>query len=157
MGSASLVASAIALILLLITAYVIVGGTLSTAEIIAFAQHEQAAQQEIRMRTSIEIVSATLTAGASPLVVEVRNVGQEPVSGFDNMEAYLVFADEPVLHPYGSGAGYWAYGGIIPDSIHPHQLDPDEVLTMSVAYSGVTAPVWVQVTTDRGVYDSAYV
>jgi flagellar protein FlaF len=157
MGSASLIASAIALILLLITAYVIVGGTLSAAEIIVFAQHEQVAQQETRMRTSIEIVGATLTGGASPLIVEVHNTGQEPVSGFDHMEAYLVFADEPLLHPYGTGAGYWSYGGITPDSIHPHQLDPDEVLTMSVAYSGVTAPVWVQVTTDRGVYDSAYI
>lgn len=157
MGSASLIASAIALILLLITAYVIVGGTLTAAEIIAFAQHEQVAQQEIRMRTSIEIVSASLTMGASPLVVTVHNIGQEPVTGFENMEAYLVFADEPVLHPYGAGAGYWSYGGITPDSIHPHQLDPDEVLTMSVAYSGVTPPVWVQVTTDRGVYDSVYI
>ncbi|NYT05651.1 MAG: hypothetical protein GKC04_04675 [Methanomicrobiales archaeon] len=157
MGSASLIASAIALILLIITAYVIVGGTIASAEIISYAQAEQVMQQEIRMRTAIEIVGASLTMGGSPLVVQVMNTGSEPVGSLENMDVYLAMTGAPTHSPYGSGTGTWRVVSFVPDTVHPGQLDPDEVLTISVSYAGVTPPAWVQVTTANGVYDSAYV
>ncbi len=57
MGMGSLIASAVAIILLVITAYIIVGGTIATAEVVALAQEEQAHSIQKAMRTSIEIVT----------------------------------------------------------------------------------------------------
>jgi flagellar protein FlaF len=160
MGSASLIASAIALILLIITAYVLVGWTLATAEIVGFAQKEQTQLQETRLRTSIEIQGTSLAGNASPLYVQLKNTGTEMVSGFDDMDVYLVFGSEPVYYSYSPddmNIGTWYRQSIAPDDVHPHALDPDEVMTMAVYYSGAINPVWVQVTTRNGVSDSAYI
>lgn len=157
MGSAALIASAIALILLIITAYVIVGGTLATAEIVTLAQNEHIQNQETRMRTSISIVGTSLSGGGSPLLIQLENNGNEPVIDLDNMDVYLSFGDSPVFHPKGTGSGTWQVVGISPDNVHPGQLDPDEVMNLSVQYSSVISPIWVKVATGNGVYDSSYV
>lgn len=157
MGSAALIASAFALILLVITAYVVVGGIISAAEIVALAQNEHVEIQESRMRTAISLSGVQLSAGGSPVYVTVENSGNEPIVDFDNMDVFLVFDDSPVYYPRGSATGSWNIVQITPDRIHPGQLDPGEELNLSVQYAGVDTPVWVQVTTPNGVYDSAYI
>ncbi|MDN7023382.1 flagellar protein FlaF [Methanoculleus sp. FWC-SCC1] len=153
MSVGSLVASGIGILMLIITAYILVGGTLGTAELVVMAQGDLAVQQEIRMRTNIDISATSLDEVGKALYVEVANSGNEPIVNFEHMDVYLVTTGSPVYCSYGTD---WSVVGISPDSIHPGQLDPGEVLNLSVTYAA-DAPTWVQVTTGNGVYDSAYI
>lgn len=157
MGSASLIASAIALILLLVTAYVIVGGTIAAAEVVTIAQNDNFRNQETRMRTAIEIVDISLTNDSSPLYINVENTGSEPVTDFDNMAVFLDFNSGSVYFPRGTGQGAWQPAGITPDDIHPGQLDPDEIMNISVSFDQESRPLWVKIVTGNGVYDSGYI
>ncbi len=156
MASGTLIATAIALILLVVTAYALVGGTLSTASMIAGAQSDAVHQQEIRLRTSIAILDARLNASLATLFLEVENTGSEVIGDFDHMDLYLSDGGDPAFYPRGSGPGTWSIVSITPDSIHPGMLDPGEVANLSVAYSGAP-PEWVQIVTASGVYDSRYI
>ncbi|MDI6719525.1 MAG: hypothetical protein QMD46_07955 [Methanomicrobiales archaeon] len=156
MATASLIASAIAILLLVVTAYALMGGTLSTASMIAGAQSDAVHHQEIRLRTSIAILDARLNASTATLWLEVENTGSETVGDFDHMDIYLSSGGDPMFHPRGSGPGTWSIVSISPDSIHPGMLDPGEVANLSVAYVG-DPPQWVQVVTASGVYDSRYI
>ncbi len=156
MSAGSLVATGFGIVLLVVTAYILVGGTLSMAERAISAQSELAQQQEIRMRTSIEIVNATDDASASTLYIEIRNTGSEPIVNYSHMDVYVVNESLPIYYPYGSGSGSWSINVIKPDTIHPGQLDPDEVMNISVRYPG-KSPIWIQVTTGNGVYDSVQI
>jgi archaeal flagellar protein FlaF len=156
MSAGPLVASGIGIILLIITAYVLVGGTLSTTEVMVLAQGDLAIQQETRMRTGIAIDQTLLDMGTSTLYVEVKNTGSEPIVRFEYVDVFITDGSAPVYIPHGSGPGTWSVVAITPDLIHPSQLDPGETLNLSVRYTG-DDPVWVQVTTGNGVYDSAYI
>ncbi|MDD3111880.1 MAG: hypothetical protein PHU26_06265 [Methanofollis liminatans] len=158
MSAGSLIASAVAIIMIVVAAYAVIGGTLVTAEVVADAQSDQVRQQEARLHTAIAIVGHTLDAGASTLYLDVENTGSETILAFDEMAVFtLTGGSAPVYHAYedGGGSGTWSWLSIEPDTVHPHALDPGEVMNLSVRYDG-TAPEWAQVTTPNGVYDSAY-
>lgn len=156
MGTASLVATAIGVLLLVITAYVLAGGTITVAEVVATAQRDSVSQHEVRMRTAIEIQSVNLDTNSSTLVVSVKNTGNERLDDFNHTDIFLLINGVPEHCTYHSGAYPWTILSITPDAIHPGQLDPGEVMNISVSY-GVSPPTWVQVTTSSGVSDSQYV
>lgn len=162
MASGSLIATAVALILLIITAYVIIGGILSTTEIVSAAQTDKFNHQEVRMRTDIDITGATILQPSGTMYLQVENTGKEIISGFEYCDLHLAFMNqnEPVYYTYTSssspGTGEWTVAGIAPDSIHKNQLDPGETLNMTVQYPLASIPIWAQVTTPNGVYDSGY-
>jgi flagellar protein FlaF len=154
MSAGSLIASAVAIIMIVVAAYAVIGGTLVTAEVVADAQSDQFRQQEARLHTAVSIVGYTI--GASEVYLDVENTGSEPILAFDEMAVFtLVNGSAPVYYAYGEGAGTWSWVSIEPDTVHPHSLDPGEVMNISVRYTG-GAPEWAQVTTPNGVYDSAY-
>ncbi|MDK2973909.1 MAG: archaeal flagellar protein FlaF [Methanofollis sp.] len=160
MGAGSLVASAVAIILIVVAAYAVIGSTLVTAEVVATAQSDQIHQQEARLHTSIAIVGHTFDTGASTLYLNVENTGSEPILAFDQMVIFtLINGSTPVYYSYddagGGGTGTWSWVSIEPDTVHPRELDPDEVINISVRYADA-GPAWAQVTTPNGVYDSAY-
>ena len=156
MGIASLVATAIGVLLLIITAYVLAGGTITVAEVVATAQRDAVSQHEVRMRTAIDIQSAILDKKISTLVVSVENTGNERLDDYDHTDVFLLIDGIPEHSAYHSGTYPWTILSIQPDAIHPGQLDPGEVMTISVPYN-VSTPTWVQVTTSSGVSDSQYV
>jgi flagellar protein FlaF len=156
MGAGSLVTTAVSIVLLVIVAYAIIGGTLVTAEVVATAHKDQVQVQESRLHTSIAIVGHTADAGTLYLLVE--NTGSEPVLDFDRMTVFTaVEGTTPVYYPYSTagGAGTWSWVSIQPDTIHPHELDPGETINISVMCEG-NQPDWAQVTTPNGISDSAY-
>lgn len=155
MGFSSLVASAIGILLLIITAYVLAGGTLSVANVVASAERDAVAQQEIRMRTSIEILSASRNTTTSSIEAEIENTGSETVGDFEHTDIYLLTDGVPVHNSFGTGSGTWSIVSIQPDGIHPGYLDPGETMTIVVFYSG-SSPDWMQITTSTGVSDSVY-
>ncbi|MDI3507486.1 MAG: archaeal flagellar protein FlaF [Methanomicrobiaceae archaeon] len=156
MSAGPIVASGVGILLLVVTAYVLIGGTLTTTEVLVEAQSSLAAQQEARMRTAIAIQETTLNNQS--LSVEVDNTGSEPVVDISSIDVYLHYETGPVYIPYEKGdVNYWNNVRINPDGVHPGQWDPDETLTLIVTFEEGATPICVQVVTPNGVSASAYI
>ncbi|MBP2145180.1 flagellar protein FlaF [Methanofollis sp. W23] len=158
MGAASVVASAISIVLIIIVAYVVMGGVIITAETVADAQGARLQQEELRLHTGIEVTDYTLDEGTSILYLNLTNTGSEPVLTYDQMVVFTAAEDvPPVYYSYepGGSDGTWSWLAITPDLVHPKEFDPDEVMNISVRYAG-ERPEWVQVTTPNGISDSRY-
>ncbi|NLA38949.1 MAG: flagellar protein FlaF [Methanomicrobiales archaeon] len=154
MSVAPLIASGIGILLLIVTAYVLVGGTLTTTEVMIEAQTNLARYQEARMRTAIEIQETAIEGNI--LRIDVKNSGSEPIVDIALIDVYILINGAPVYIPYGGeGSLQWRNAGIDPDHIHPGELDPDETLIIEVIHE--EDPVWVQVVTPNGVSSSAYI
>jgi archaeal flagellar protein FlaF len=156
MASASLVATAFALIMLIITAYFLVGVVLTTAEVVSTAQTDQINQQEQRVRTAVEIKNTSIETG-SAIYMEVENTGSVAISEIKYLDIYTIngTSNPPVYYTQGTGTGTWSQESIEPDIINPGQWDPKEIMNISVSYPG-NDPIWIQVTTPNGISDSAY-
>jgi flagellar protein FlaF len=156
MGVGTIIASAIAIILLIITAYVLIGGTLATAKTAVLAQRSISEEENQRIHTRIEIMNASVNLGAEEAFIEVKNTGSEVVGEFDHIEIYLLQGGTPYTYTNLSAPFNWIYR-IAPDLVHPRLLDPDEVANITVPYDAAKGdPSWVKVATANGVYDSAY-
>lgn len=156
MSAGPIVASGVGILLLVVTAYVLIGGTLTTTEVLVEAQSSLAAQQEARMRTAIAIQETTLNN--QNLSVEVDNTGSEPVVDISSIDVYLHYEETgPVYIPFGTGPSHWSKVTIEPDGVHPGQWDPDETLTLIVTFEEGATPICVQVVTPNGVSASAYI
>ncbi|BBL67899.1 flagellar protein FlaF [Methanoculleus chikugoensis] len=155
MSAGPLVASGVGILLLVVTAYVLIGGTLTTTEVMVEAQSNLAAHQEVRMRTAIAIQNTTLDG--TTLDVEVKNTGSEPVIEIASIDVYLQIEGEPIYIPHGTDTYHWNKVNITPDGIHPEELDPGETLILSVTCTENATPTWVQVVTPNGVSSSAYI
>jgi archaeal flagellar protein FlaF len=146
MAFASIISSAIGIILLIITAYVLVAGVLTATQVAMNAQSDMTAVHVVMLGTSMDIDSVTVENSTpySIVYLNVRNSGSEPI----DLSTINVFMKQqnsaPVLYPKGSIAGTWS---ILPDT---KQWRPTETLNMSVRYSG-TYPVIVQLTTGNGI------
>ena len=156
MSAGPLIASGIGILLLIVTAYVLVGGTLATTEVVVEAQSNLATHQEARMRTAITILNTTIlntTPADKTLYVEVKNTGSEPIIDLSSVDVYLMSEGVPVYVPYGNRNTV----EIVPDAVHPGTFDPGETLNLSIAYTEDANPTWVQVVTPNGVSSSAYI
>lgn len=83
MGFASIVATALGIILLIVTAYVLVSGVLVASETVVAAQKDMTAIQVEMLGTSLEIIEATNDN------LTVTNTGSEPIRDFENMDLYI--------------------------------------------------------------------
>ena len=157
MSAGPLVASGVGILLLVVTAYVLIGGTLTTTEVMVEAQSNLAAYQEARMRTSIAIQETVIDN--QTLYVKVKNTGSESIVDFPSIDVYLQVEGEPVYVPYGKDTEtyHWNKEYIDPDGVHPGQLDPGETLNLSVTCPTDATPTWIQVVTPNGVSSSAYI
>ena len=59
-----MIATAFALIMLIITAYFLVGVVLTTAQVVSIAQTDQINKQEERVRTSIDILNTSISSSS---------------------------------------------------------------------------------------------
>jgi len=163
MGVGTIIASAIAIILLIITAYVLIGGTISAAKVSVMAQRAISEQENERLHTRIEIMNASTNLADHLTLLEVKNTGSEIIGDFDHIEVYLLQNEVPYTYTNLSEPHNWMYritnpDLVSPDVVHPGLLDPDEVMNITVPYDDAKGepPAWVKVTTANGVYDSAY-
>lgn len=156
MSAGPIVASGVGILLLVVTAYVLIGGTLTTTEVLVEAQSSLAAQQEARMRTAIAIQETALNN--QTLYVELENTGSEPIVDISSIDVYLHYEETgPVYIPFSTGPSHWSKGTIEPDGVHPGQWDAGETLTLSVTFEEDATPICVQVVTPNGVSASAYI
>ena len=148
MSAGPLIASGVGILLLVATAYILVGGTLATTEVMVEAQSSLAVNQEVRMRTAVTIQNTTIEG--STLYVEVENTGSEPIVEIASMDIYLYAGGTPAY------TRNWSTVRIIPDDVHPGELDPGETLNLSVGFEG-DSPGFVKIVTPNGVCGSAYI
>lgn len=150
MAFASIIASAIGILLLIITAYVLVGGVLTTTQIAMNAQSDMTAVHMQMLGTAISIDDKSVenrTPSPNIIHLNMRNSGNEPID-MTYINVFLKVKDTaPFLIPEGTDLNKWS---IAPDV---KQWRPTEVLNMSVVYSADVSeyPVKIQLTTGNGV------
>jgi archaeal flagellar protein FlaF len=159
MAVAELIGAAIGVLLLVMVAYLLVGSTLSTAELVVTAQKDVTLQQEARMHTQLSVTDQK--NANSIITANVTNTGTEIISDFNHMDV-LVY--DTGLNSYqfctydaqgGSTSGTWIIANRYNDFIHPNELDPGEKFQVQVFSSG-NNPKWFQFTTANGVYASGF-
>ncbi|WP_048145913.1 hypothetical protein [Methanosphaerula palustris] len=157
MAVGELIGAVVGVMLLVYVAYVLVGSVIMTAETVTSAQGDMGQLQEARMRTMINLSIDQVVDNT--VYLNVTNTGGEPISDFTHMD--VITSDgvgEPLYHHFTTGAlssQTWQNIQIVPDYVHPGQLDPGEVLTLSV--TDTYRPVWAQVITPNGVYSTVLV
>lgn len=154
MAAASLVVTAIGILLLIITGYLLAGGVISLTETMVAAEKDMTAISVRTSGTSIRIAEAS---GNSTISLTLNNTGTERISDYDAMEVYAMAGESmPELYFYNpSGGRGWRISGISPDSVFPGSWDPGESMDVTVTTEGGPY-TWVQVTTPNGISASAY-
>jgi len=156
MAAASLVATAFGIVIIIITAYVLAGGTLLTSEVVTTAQKDMTDLQVKMLGTSMEVLSNT--SGTSPVYFEIQNIGREPIRDFEYIDVYLHDTTTGwSLFTYRNTTtdGHWTNiiitdGNHLTEKVYPNQWDPGEILNISVSYSGIT-PDYFKIVTGNGV------
>lgn len=143
MGAASLIASAFGIILLILAAYFLAAGAVSTMEVVSSAQKDMTQLQVKMLGTSINI--REIPNATSPMRIIVENNGREPIRDYSHMDIYLEYENDCSRIPYywGGGGDYW-----YSDSLS--QWDPGEVRNLTITFSGGT-PKAVQIVTANGI------
>lgn len=156
MAVAELIGAAVGVLLLVVVAYLLVGGTLSTAETVATAQKDLTLLNEARMRTTIAIVDKE--APGTFLNFSVTNTGNEPVTDLPHMDIFSFdstnyYQRYTYLPPaYDTGIPYtWTTSSFENDAIHKGELDPGVKMWVKVNLPAGTVPTNIQVTTSNGV------
>jgi len=151
MAVADLIGAAVGVMLLVIVAYLLVGSTISTAEIVTNAQKSVALQEQTQMRTDFTIVNAFVETDQSTINCTIQNTGSEIISDFPHMDVivYDNSSKEYEIYPYGT----WTITNRGDEFIHLSELDPGESYTLLITTQG-TSPKWFQITTGNGIYES---
>jgi flagellar protein FlaF len=157
MAVAEIIGAAIGVMLLVIVAYMLVGSVLTTAEVVTTAQKDLTLLQEARLGTSITVNKsrAETSITGKELNFSVTNTGNALLSDFSHMDIYTGdgYATGYQHYTYSTSCGTdntWCRVKIVPDSIHPDQLDPGEKMWVLATFTSGD-PVWFQVSTSNGV------
>jgi len=171
MAGAEIIGAAIGVLLLVLVGYIMVGSTLTSAEIVASAQKDLTMQNEARLRTEISIDNDSVGYQSSKLIFNITNTGSEVIGDFNHMDVYVAeLGNAPMHYKFNaiplvagdgtSGISTWGYTGIRgytgnPEIIHPGMLDPDEKMTVEINNMPVGNPSTYSVTfaTPNGVSD----
>ncbi|MFA4859997.1 hypothetical protein [Methanoregula sp.] len=162
MAVAEIIGAAIGVLLLVVVAYILVGGTLTAAETVANAQKDLTILNEARIRTDIQLNTSEINpVGISALNFSVTNSGNEIISDFTHMDIYTYNASD--IYQYYNydpddkgGTGNWTITTFDNDYIHPNMLDPGEKMWIKATFPGLT-PLRIQITTGNGVSASTTV
>ena len=151
MAFASIIGSAIGILLLIITAYVLVAGVLTATQVAMNAQSDMTAVHMQMLATDITIESTTVENSSSPNIIylELENSGSEPIDISTLNVFFQAYGLAPELIPEDSITHPWSIEPNIP------QWRPTEKLKMSVkvsdTYQSSYYPVKIQLTTGNGV------
>ena len=155
MAFASIIASAIGILLLIITAYVLVGGVLTTTQIAMNAQSDMTAVHMQMLGTAItpestSVGNCTVDTPPPKIIMIMKNSGTEPIN-ISHIDVFIVktLGTVPVRIPKGSTLPCepWKWS-VYPDT--KVQWRPTENLTINVTYTD-PRPVKIQITTGNGV------
>ena len=169
MAVAEIIGAAVGVLLLVVVAYLLVGGTLSTAETVVNAQKDITFLQENRLGTKIEIFNVVLPDGGL-MNFSISNNGTTTITDLQHMDiilydktngytyyGYAENTDKPleVLDPKSLYDYEWTDTDYFNDIIHTRQLDPGVAMKVEVKLpTGAATPESIQVITSNGI--SAY-
>jgi len=154
MAVAEILGAAVGVLLLVVVAYMLVGGTLTAGETVVTAQKDITLMQEARLRSSISIYDIEIAG--NDLNLNVTNDGNEMISNLPHMDVFSFDATNGYIHyvydSTNSGTtGTWSVTGFENDLIHAGQLDPGVNMSIKAVFPAGATPVSVQVTTGNGV------
>ncbi len=157
MAVAEIIGAAVGVLLLIIVAYIVVGSTLTTAETVSNAQKNVAQLSEARLRTSIALNKTEATLSGQGLNFSVTNNGNEMIADFTHMDILIRNNGDPGGYQHltyssmcGMESTWCIFGELVPDTIHPRQLDPGEKMWVWATFTGAS-PEWFQMTTGNGI------
>ena len=155
MAGGEIIGAAFGILMLIIVAYLVVGSTLSTAEMVMNTQKDVTLRNEARLNTGI-VVSVANASGT--LTMNVTNTGNEIIGNLGDMDFYVVDpAAEPVYYPFSDTTTTILLPDGSPESIHLNQLDPGEVMRVQISGASAGIGTHVVVVTSNGVTGSAFV
>jgi len=158
MAVADLIGAIVGVLLLVIVAYLLVGSTLTTAEIVTSAQRAAALQEQTQLRTDFTITNVN-RVDDSVFNCTINNTGKEIISDFGHMDVIVYDRDSKdyQLYTYSNVVkpGTWMIVNKSDEVIHLSELDPGESYRIEVTTSGIS-PYWFQITTGNGVYASKF-
>ena len=141
----SLVTGAVAVLLILISGYVIIGGILTMSETVFYTQSDMTLMQQKKLNTNINILYSENTT--TSFLIGVSNNGSTYFGGsdFGKMDLFIGYNDGTVTR--SSITNHYT---IINDRVNQKMWDESEI--MNVSFSGLTPePVWVKLVTPNGV------
>ncbi len=107
MGAASLIASAFGIILLILAAYFLAAGAVSTIEVVSSAQKDMTQLQVEMLGTSIEILEYSNTT--TDAIIYTRNTGKEPIRDYQHMDVYILNQTGWTQFHYNTGPNSWIH------------------------------------------------
>ena len=156
MAAASLIATALGIVLLLLTAYFLAGGALGAIGVVSDAQKDMTSVQVKMLGTSASVLNSK--SGDSLLFFEIMNDGREPIRDMEAIDVYL--NDQTIgwtrfTYSHTPGTGHWTKvkitaGDYTAEKIYTGQWDPGEILNISVTYSDI-APNYLKIVTPNGL------
>ena len=169
MAAATLVATAFGIIIIIVTAYVLAGGTLLTSEVVINAQKDTTDLQMKILGTSMKVVP-NISDGSSYyfkdvdgyLYFYIENDGREPIRDFEHIDIYLPDSTPGFsLYMYeessAPSSGNWTKHqikriigeGYFDENHFINQWDPSEILIIKV--NSQIDPNYIKIVSDNGV------
>jgi len=154
MAVAEIIGAAVGVLLLVVVAYLLVGGTLATAETVITAQKEITLLQESRIRTSTVITSAS-TDGTT-ISYSLKNTGNEIITDLPHLDVFSYNATNGYTHYQYSktvtaDAGKWYILSFQDTLVHANALDPNVTLNGVAVLQSGDRPSKIQIITGNGV------
>lgn len=152
MAAATLVATTFGIVIIIVTAYVLAGGTLLTSEVVTSAQKDMTDIQVKMLGTSISVVSNT--SDGSYLYIQILNDGREPIRDLEYVDVFFYDATNgwsrlSYQNTTPPSINHWAKIDLSPDIVYPNQWDPGEILNITIAYAGT--PNKFKIVTGNGI------
>lgn len=169
MAVGEIIGAAVGILMLIVVAYLVVGATLSTADMIINTQKDMTLQEEARMRTSVNISDVEYNTAAKNVYFNLTNTGNEPIYDFQHMDVFITVPGyDPDLYTYDGASGTelaktWTYSqitlpdGVTSEAIHPGMLDPGEMMWIHIDAFDVNPPVagsYLSAITSNGITSS---
>jgi flagellar protein FlaF len=158
MPAGELIGAAIGALILIIVAYVLIGSTLSAAEITASAQRDMTHLQEARLDTHITVTVKSISSKDTNLTFYIDNTGNAPITDLNDMDVIIGDASGDIQRFYFGGTTStdnfaWTATGnsILIGSTLTGTLSLPSAWTPQKTW----VPTWIEVVTANGVYASA--
>ncbi len=143
----SLITGAVAVLLILITGYVIIGGILTISETTFNTQTEILGLNQKFLKTNINILYSE--KNATSFLIGVANNGSTSFGGSDygKMDLFIGYSDYSIVRETLTST---LASSIINDRINRKIWDESEIINLSRSGLG-KEPVWVKIVTPNGV------
>ena len=152
MAAASIIGSAVGMLLLIIVAYVIVNSVIYSADVVTTAQNSATSLNEVRLNTHMSLNKTLIGLQPEGLHFSVTNDGNEIIYRLDQMQVYTWDGELANYYTYYNPSvpgNYWD-ATTVEGTYHPNHLNPGEDMTVTVL--GLTSiPTKFQITTNNGI------